>query len=111
MLLRGEMRPQRRGLVIGIIAGLAWTACKVSIPLLVQAAIDQGIAPRDQQKITEWALIIVGVGVIVRAVHRAAPLPGVPRGALERGRPPAPHVRAPAAAALRLPRPTRRPVS
>jgi len=58
------MRSQRRGLVIGIVAGLAWTACKVSIPLLVQAAIDQGITPRDQQKITEWALIIVGVGVI-----------------------------------------------
>ncbi len=64
MLLRAQMRTQRRGLVIGIIAGLAWTACKVSIPLLVQAAIDQGITPKDQQKITEWALIIVGVGVI-----------------------------------------------
>ncbi len=64
MLLRAQMRTQRRGLVIGIIAGLAWTACKVSVPLLVQAAIDQGITPKDQQKITEWALIIVGVGVI-----------------------------------------------
>jgi ATP-binding cassette subfamily B protein len=64
VLLRAQMRTQRRGLVIGIIAGLAWTACKVSIPLLVQAAIDQGITPKDQQKITEWALIIVGVGVI-----------------------------------------------
>jgi ATP-binding cassette subfamily B protein len=64
VLLRAQMRTQRRGLVIGIIAGLAWTACKVSVPLLVQAAIDQGITPKDQQKITEWALIIVGVGVI-----------------------------------------------
>ena len=38
------------------------------------------------------------------AAHRVAPLLGLPRGALERGGPPAPHVRPPAAAALRLPR-------
>ena len=62
-LLRRQMRSQWRGLVVGIIAGVIWTAAKVSIPLMVQTAIDHGITPRDRHAIVKWSLMIVAAGV------------------------------------------------
>ena len=63
LLLRSQMRAQRRGLVVGILAGIIWTAAKVSIPLLVQGAIDHGITPGNRQTTIRWAVAIAIAGV------------------------------------------------
>ena len=40
-LLRDQCRRQRGGLALGIAAGLIWTAAKVSVPKLVESAIEE----------------------------------------------------------------------
>src|SRR3954468_6754669 len=57
------LRPQWSTIVIGVIVGLAWTACKVSIPLLVKNAIDFGIEANDSSALTTWAVAIAIVGI------------------------------------------------
>ena len=61
-LLRSVLRAQRSGLAIGAAVGLAWSAGKIAVPLLVRAAIDRGIA-RRADPLWFWALAIAGVGV------------------------------------------------
>lgn len=58
------MKRQRTGLLLGIAAGLIWTAGKVSVPKLVQAAIDHGIEPRDLGAIKRWAIFIGVAGIV-----------------------------------------------
>src|SRR4051794_17097263 len=57
------LRPQWSTILIGVIVGLAWTACKVSIPLLVKNAIDFGIEANDSSALTTWAVAIAIVGI------------------------------------------------
>ncbi|MCU1366440.1 MAG: putative transporter permease/ATP-binding protein [Ilumatobacteraceae bacterium] len=61
-LLTGLLAEQKRGLITGVLVGLAWAACKVSIPSLIENAIDHGI--RGNQSLLMWSLIIGGVGVL-----------------------------------------------
>lgn len=63
-LLRAQMRRQRKGLVVGICAGIIWTAGKISVPLLVRSAIDDGIESGDRHAIVRWAILIVVAGVV-----------------------------------------------
>lgn len=67
-LLRRQLRQQRKGLTVGIITGLIWTAGKVSVPKLVQAAIDHGIAVHggrgDTAAIIRWAILIGAAGLL-----------------------------------------------
>ena len=58
------MRSQTRGIAIGVLVGLVWTVGKVSVPKLVQLAIDHGIEVRDQSAITRWALLIGAAGLL-----------------------------------------------
>ena len=46
-LIAAQMRKQWIGLAAGVTAGLIWTVAKVSVPKLVELAIDQGIEPGD----------------------------------------------------------------
>jgi ATP-binding cassette subfamily B protein len=57
------IRPQWWMVTVGVLVGLAWTAAKVSVPLLVRAAIDHGIEADDGQALLMWVLIIAAVGV------------------------------------------------
>jgi len=59
-----QMRSQWRGLALGVAVGLLWTAGKVSVPKLVQLAIDNGIEVGDLGVIIRWALLICLAGVI-----------------------------------------------
>ncbi|MCU1392402.1 MAG: putative transporter permease/ATP-binding protein [Ilumatobacteraceae bacterium] len=61
-LLTGLLAEQKRGLITGVTVGLAWAAAKVSIPSLIQRAIDRGI--RGDESLWKWSLIIGGVGVL-----------------------------------------------
>jgi ATP-binding cassette subfamily B protein len=63
-LLRGALRTQRAWLSLGVLAGVSWTAAKITVPLLAAAAIDNGIIPGDSGVILVFALVIVGVGVV-----------------------------------------------
>ncbi len=59
-----QMRSQWRGLALGVAVGLLWTAGKVSVPKLVQLAIDNGIEVGELGVIVRWALLICLAGVI-----------------------------------------------
>lgn len=62
-LLRATLRAQRRGLAVGVGVGLAWSSAKVTVPLLVQHAIDDGIEAR-QGSLLWWSLAIAAAGVV-----------------------------------------------
>jgi ATP-binding cassette, subfamily B, bacterial len=61
-LLTGLLAEQKRGLIAGVLVGLAWAAAKVSIPSLIRAAIDRGIS--GNESLLKWSLIIGAVGVV-----------------------------------------------
>jgi ATP-binding cassette, subfamily B, bacterial len=63
-LLRGALGSQRAWLGLGVLAGMSWTAAKITVPLLAAGAIDNGIIPGDTGAIVMYALVIVAVGVI-----------------------------------------------
>jgi ATP-binding cassette subfamily B protein len=63
-LLRGSMQNHRVWLVIGVLAGLFWTAAKVSIPTLTKHAIDQGIDQKDTGALVTWAVATIVVGLV-----------------------------------------------
>ncbi len=63
-LIRSLLRRQWRGVAAGVLVGLAWTAAKVSVPLLVKNAIDRGIDPFDGAALLRWTALIVAVGVV-----------------------------------------------
>lgn len=63
-LLIAQIRAQRTGFVIGIIAGIIWTAAKVTIPMLIQVAIDHGIDVGDTDATVRWGIVIALVGVV-----------------------------------------------
>jgi ATP-binding cassette subfamily B protein len=58
------LRPRWVGVLSGVVVGLCWTAAKVSVPLLVRVAIDQGIEADDTSALTRWAALIAIVGLI-----------------------------------------------
>ena len=63
-LLRGALRSQRAWMILGIAAGVSWTAAKITVPLLAAGAIDNGIIPGDNRAIAGYALAIIAVGVV-----------------------------------------------
>ena len=47
-LIGRQMWAQRVGIAAGALAGLVWTAAKVSVPKLVELAIDRGMVAGDR---------------------------------------------------------------
>ena len=64
-LMRHALRPSRKWIVVGVLAALAWSAGKVTIPLLAQRAIDQGIDPYDADAMLRWTLLIAAVTIVI----------------------------------------------
>jgi ATP-binding cassette subfamily B protein len=64
LLLLGAVTEQRLGLALGVASGLAWSAGKVSVPLLVKQAIDYGIGAGTAEAAVRWAFGIGAAGVI-----------------------------------------------
>ncbi len=58
------LRPQWLGVTVGVLVGLTWTAAKVSVPLLVRAAIDHGIEADDTASLVRWSVAIAIVGLV-----------------------------------------------
>jgi len=64
-LILSSCRHRWRGITLGVLFGLGWTAGKVSVGLLVAGAIDHGIEPKDMAALRTWSLIIAGAAVVV----------------------------------------------
>ena len=56
--IRRELRAERTGVIIGVVVGLLWTAARVSMPKLVEGAIDEGITPRDGAALLRWSAAV-----------------------------------------------------
>ena len=63
-LLLATIRKHRAGVIGGVVAGVVWTAAKVTIPSLTQRAIDKGIIARVDGALSRWTAAIVAVGVV-----------------------------------------------
>ncbi len=64
-LILDACRHRWRGISLGVLVGLGWTAGKVSVGLLVQRAVDRGIERQDMGQLRAWALAIAGAAVVV----------------------------------------------
>jgi ATP-binding cassette subfamily B protein len=64
-LIADECRNRRLGILLGVLAGLAWTAGKVSVGLLVQQAVDEGIEADDMASLRSWTIAIAGAALVV----------------------------------------------
>jgi ATP-binding cassette, subfamily B, bacterial len=62
--MRGAIRVYRGWVVVGILAGLGWTAARVSIPALTGIAIDRGIVPHQGGTALRWTGVILAVGLV-----------------------------------------------
>ena len=58
------MKTQRWGIAAGVGAGLVWTAAKVSVPKLVELAIDEGMVAGDRGQISHYAWLIAAAGAV-----------------------------------------------
>ncbi len=61
-LLRRALVEQRRGIVLGVLASLVWTAARVAVPRLVQLSIDRSIT--GDERAWPYALAVAGAGVV-----------------------------------------------
>ena len=70
-LLRSTLARQRRGLALGIAAGVVWTLARVAVPFLVRLAIDRGIEAGSPDALLRWSLAILAVAVVSAAFSGA----------------------------------------
>jgi ATP-binding cassette subfamily B protein len=61
-LLRRVLYEQRRGLIAGMVIGLAWSASKVAVPRLTRMAVDRGVIGRES--LWFWSGLIAAAAVI-----------------------------------------------
>ncbi len=60
--MRQALVEQRRGLLVGMLAALCWTAGRVAVPRLIQLSIDRGIEGDDP--LLPWTLAVAGAGLL-----------------------------------------------
>jgi ATP-binding cassette subfamily B protein len=58
------VRPQRAGIILGVVFGLIWTAAKVTVPSLTRKGIDQGVVQDRPGALLKWSLIMLAVGLV-----------------------------------------------
>lgn len=63
-LMGSAVRPQRWWVVGGVLAGILWTAAKLTIPLVAAAAIDDGMRAGDSDKVIRLTVVIVAIGLV-----------------------------------------------
>ncbi|HUF31922.1 MAG TPA: ABC transporter ATP-binding protein [Acidimicrobiales bacterium] len=63
-LLVDQVKRQRKGVAVGVLVGLCWTLGKVTVPVLVSIAIDQGIEARDLSVLLPLSLAIGFAGLV-----------------------------------------------
>ncbi len=60
-LMVDAVRPHRAWVVMGIAAGLVWTAARVAVPRITGMAVDRGIEDNDG-RLRFWVYLLLGVG-------------------------------------------------
>lgn len=72
-------RDDRRELLTGTLAAIAWRAVGWSMPLVVGAALDRGVATGDRGALAAWVAVVVTLaitdGLLAMARHRHAAIP------------------------------------
>ncbi len=63
-LIGRQLKTQKLGLAAGVLAGVMWTLAKVSVPKLIERAIDRGMEAGDGAAVTRYAWLIVGAGTV-----------------------------------------------
>ncbi len=63
-LIRSALRREWRGVAVGVVVGLCWTVAKVSVPALVDAAIDEGMLAGDTAVVWRYSFLILVVAVV-----------------------------------------------
>jgi ATP-binding cassette subfamily B protein len=66
-LIGRQLWAQRLGIAGGVLAGLVWTAAKVSVPTLIRLAIDEGMVADDQAAVIRYSWMIAAAGLVVAA--------------------------------------------
>ncbi len=63
-LLRAVLRAVRRDVVLCVVAGLAWQAVAVSVPAVLERAVDEGIVGGDTSRLRWWAAVLAVLGIV-----------------------------------------------
>ena len=63
-LLTSQLRTQWLGVLIGVLISLVWSAGKVSVPKVVQVAIDRGVEAGDSDALLRWVIVIGVLGLM-----------------------------------------------
>ena len=64
-LILDACRHRWKGIGLGVLVGLGWTAGKVSVGILVARAVDRGIEQKDMGALRFWAVAIAIAAVVV----------------------------------------------
>ena len=59
-----SVRQQRKGVLLGVLAGICWTGAKVAVPSFTRVAIDEGIIRNESGALLRWTIVIVVLGLI-----------------------------------------------
>ena len=57
-------RLQRREVAGGVLFGVVWMGTQAVLPYVLGRAVDDGIADRDAGALRQWALVLVGIGLV-----------------------------------------------
>jgi ATP-binding cassette subfamily B protein len=64
-LMRSAVKPHRKSVWIGVVAGLGWTAARVAVPTMVGIAVDRTIVQHhDNGALLHWVIAILAVGAV-----------------------------------------------
>lgn len=50
--------------MLGVVTGLAWTACRLAAPLLIARVIDRGVVPNDRAALVSGIVLLLAVGIV-----------------------------------------------
>ena len=63
--MRSAVKPHRKSVWIGVLAGLGWTAARVAVPTMVGIAVDRTIVQQhDNAALLRWVIAILVVGAV-----------------------------------------------
>ena len=64
-LMRSAVKPHRKTVWVGVLAGLGWTAARVAVPTMVGIAVDRTIVKHhDNGALMRWVVAILAVGAV-----------------------------------------------
>ena len=63
-LLLAQIRKRWRGIAIGMVVGVVWTAGKIAIPRFVGRAIDRGVVGGDSGSLRTGTILVLAIGLV-----------------------------------------------